>query len=106
MPVDWTAKANLYKEYQHLIGLYNEYPALRKDQPTYYPDHDILLFEKADDKAHFLIAVNVRNEEHEIAAPEGLKGKNAINMEDEKKLTIPDVIHLKPFEYQILKVEK
>ena len=106
VPVDWTAKADLYKEYQHLIGLYNEYPALRKAQPTYYPDHDILLFEKADDKAHFLIAVNVRNEEHEIAAPEGLKGKNAINMEDEKKLTIPDVIHLKPFEYQILKVEK
>ena len=105
VPVDWTANANLYKEYQHLIGLYNEYPALRIAKPTYYPDQNILLFEKADDKAHFLIAVNVRNQENKMAAPDGLKGKKAINMETEEKLTIPDVIQLKPFEYQILKLE-
>ena len=105
VPVDWTANANLYKEYQHLIGLYNEYTALRIAKPTYYPDQNILMFEKADDKAHFLIAVNVRNQENKMAAPDGLKGKKAINMETEEKLTIPDVIQLKPFEYQILKLE-
>ena len=104
VPVNWSDHGNLYKEYQHLIGLYNKYPALRKAQPKYYPDHDILLFEKADDNAHFLIAVNVRNQEREMTTPEGLKGRNAVNMENEVKVTIPDVLRLKPFEYQILRI--
>ena len=106
VPVDWTAKPALYKEYQHLIGLYNEYPALRKAQPKYYPDQDILLFEKGDDKTRFLIAVNVRNEEKEMASPEGWgAGVKAIDMESGETITLKDNIQLQPYEYRIVKME-
>ena len=105
VPVDWTAKPALYKEYQHLIGLYNEYPALRKAQPKYYPDQDILLFEKGDDKTRFLIAVNVRNEEKEMASPEGWgAGVKAIDMESGETITLKDNIQLQPYEYRIVKM--
>ena len=106
VPVDWTAKPALYKEYQHLIGLYNEYPALRKAQPKYYPDQDILLFEKGDDKTRFLIAVNVRNEEKEMASPEGWgAGVKAIDLESGETITLKDNIQLQPYEYRIVKME-
>ena len=105
VPVDWTAHADLYKEYQHLIGLYNEYPALRKAQPTFFPDKDVLLFEKGDDAARFLIAVNVRNQEKEITTPRGWDGKNVVNMETGEKAVMQKAISLKPFEYMILKAE-
>ena len=106
VPVDWTAHADLYKEYQHLIGLYNDNPALRKAQPKFFPDRDILMFEKTDDADTFLIAVNVRNQEKEIAVPEEWRGKSLVNMEDEKDVTLAENVKLQPFEYKILKMKK
>lgn len=103
VPVDWTAHANLYKEYQHLIGLYNDYTALRKAQPIYYPNHDILMFEKTDDAASFLVAVNVRDKEAEMALPEGWHGTNAIDMSTNETVLLNDPFRLQPFEYKILK---
>ena len=101
--VDWMAKADLYKEYQHLIKLYNENTALRKGKLTTWPDKDILLFEKSDDGGKFLVAVNVRNEDHEMALPEGWKNAKTTNMADGTEKALTDKVQLKPFEYLILK---
>ncbi len=90
VPVDWTAKPEIYKEYKELIGLYNEHPALRKGKMTAYPDNDVLVFEKSDSNERFLILVNVRNEAKEVNIPD-----------DWKKLG--DTVTLKPFEYRIEK---
>ena len=103
VPVDWSAKADLYKEYQHLIKLYNENTALRKGKLTAWPDKDILLFEKSDDGGKFLVAVNVRNEDHEMALPEGWKNAKTTNMADGTEKALTDKVQLKPFEYLILK---
>ena len=101
--VDWMAKPDLYKEYQHLIKLYNENTALRKGKLTSWPDKDILLFEKSDDGGKFLVAVNVRNEDHEMALPEGWKNAKTTNMADGTEKALTDKVQLKPFEYLILK---
>ena len=90
VPVVWTAKPEIYKEYKELIGLYNEHPALRKGKMTAYPDNDVLVFEKSDSNERFLILVNVRNEAKEVNIPD-----------DWKKLG--DTVTLKPFEYRIEK---
>ena len=90
VPVDWTAKPNIYKEYQHLISLYNEHPALRKGTMTAWPDDDVLMFEKADDTERYLILVNVRNEPKTINLPEEWK-------------KLGESITLEPFEYCIEK---
>ena len=89
VPVDWTAKPNIYKEYQHLISLYNEHPALRKGTMIAWPDDDVLMFEKADDTERYLILVNVRNEPKTINLPEEWK-------------KLGESIALEPFEYCIV----
>ncbi|MBR5727847.1 MAG: alpha-amylase [Muribaculaceae bacterium] len=101
--VDWMAKPDLYKEYQHLLKLYNENTALRKGKLTAWPDKDILLFEKSDDGGKFLVAVNVRNEDHEMALPDGWKNAKTTNMADGSEKALTDKVQLKPFEYLILK---
>ena len=101
--VDWMAKPDLYKEYQHLLKLYNENTALRKGKLTAWPDKDIFLFEKSDDGGKFLVAVNVRNEDHEMALPDGWKNAKTTNMADGSEKALTDKVQLKPFEYLILK---
>ena len=90
VPVDWTAKPEIYKEYQHLISLYNEHPALRKGTMTAWPEDDVLMFEKADDAERYLILVNVRNEQETVDLPESWQ-------------KLGDSITLEPFEYCIEK---
>ena len=90
VPVDWSAKPEIYKEYQMLIGLYNEHPALRKGKMTAWPDNDVLVFEKADDAERYLILVNVRNEQKTVKIPEEWK-------------KLGEALTLEPFEYCIEK---
>ena len=90
VPVDWTAKPEIYQEYKHLIGLYNEHPALRKGMMTAWPDDDVLMFEKADEAERYLILVNVRNEQETVNLPESWQ-------------KLGESITLEPFEYCIEK---
>ena len=99
VPVDWMANGDLYKEYQKLIGLYNDYTSLRKGKMQAYPDKDILLFEKSDDSSSFLIAVNVRDAEKSIAVPDAWKGKKVVNKSDDSEVELGEKLTLKPFEY-------
>ena len=103
VPVNWMAHGDLYKEYQHLIKLYNENAALRKGEMTPYPDKDIMLFEKSDGKNSFLIAVNVRNEAHNISLPEKWKNQKVTNAYTEKPMELVDKLDMKPYEYLIIK---
>ena len=89
VPVDWTVKPRIYKEYRRLIAMYNDHPALRKGKMTAWPDDDVLIFEKADDTERYLILVNVRNEPKTINLPEEWK-------------KLGESIALEPFEYCIV----
>ena len=89
VPVDWTAKPRIYKEYRRLIAMYNDHPALRKGKMTAWPDDDVLIFEKADDTERYLILVNIRNEPKTINLPEEWK-------------KLGESIALEPFEYCIV----
>lgn len=103
VPVDWNANPEIYKEYQQLIALYNEYPALRsKGKLTPYPDNDIMLFEKSDDVNRILVGVNVRNEVKTIAVPAAWQGK-ATNLTSGKEVTLGETLELQPYEYLICK---
>ena len=103
VPVDWTAKPEIYKEYQQLIGLYNDHPALRKGKMTAYPDDDVLVFEKSDDKERFLILVNVRNEKKSVKAPEGWADHSASGLGNTQDLSLKEDVTLEPYQYMILK---
>ncbi len=107
VPVNWMAKPEVYREYQHLIGLYNTYPALRKGNLTTWPDQNVLLFEKSmDGEDSFLIAVDVRDDHNAIAVPAEWRGAKVINMNGDQPQQLGDSLHLAHYEYLILKKDK
>ena len=103
VPVDWTAKPEIYKEYQALIALYNDHPALRKGTLQAWPDNDVLVFEKTDTEERFLVLVNVRNKTCEVKIPEEWVGHESQNMTAEAGVKLESSLKLNPFEYLILK---
>lgn len=102
VPVDWTAKPEIYKEYKELIELYNEEPALRKGSLTTYPDADVLVFEKADGDDRFLVLVNVRNERKTVQTPQDWVGRETEDEITDQKLKLGESVTLNPFQYLIL----
>ena len=102
VPVDWKAKPDVYKEYQRLLGLYNEHPALRKGSMTAWPDQDVLIFEKSDDSERFLVIVNVRNASSTINIPEEWIGQKTEDEMADQAITLEATLTLEPFQYLIL----
>ena len=102
VPVDWTAKPEIYKEYEELIELYNEHPALRKGTMTAYPDNDVLAFEKLDAAERFLVLVNVRNEPKTVNIPENWVGHETEDEVTDRDIRLEGTLTLKPFEYLIM----
>ena len=103
VPVDWTAKPEIYKEYEELIELYNEHPALRKGKMSAYPDKDVLAFEKNADTERFLVLVNVRNALSTVVVPESWVGVSTEDEVTDKDIKLEAQITLEPFQYLILK---
>jgi len=102
VPVDWTQKPEIYDEYEELIELYNEHPALRKGRLTTYPDQDVLIFEKYDDNERFLLLVNVRNAERQAAIPAEWVGRETEDELTDHKIKLETTQTLAPFQYLIL----
>ena len=103
VPVDWSAKPEIYNEYKQLIKLYNDYPALRKGTMTAWPDKDVLVFEKKLGDERFLVLVNVRNESKTAQIPQSWAGTETKDMMTDKQLKLDNTLELPPFQYFILK---
>ncbi len=103
VPVDWTAKPDIWQEYKALITLYNEHPALRKGKLQTWADNDVLMLEKSDDKERLLILVNVRNEQKTVGVPEPWVKHEGTDMMGNRDIDLERQITLKPFEYLILR---
>ncbi|MBR3111513.1 MAG: alpha-glucosidase C-terminal domain-containing protein [Prevotella sp.] len=102
VPVDWTAKPEIYREYQTLIGLYNDHPALRKGKMTAYPDKDVLVFEKTDAAERFLVAVNVRNAEKTFTTPSQWVNRDVEDLVTGQAIKFDATFTLSPFQYIIV----
>ncbi|MBR1415564.1 MAG: alpha-amylase [Prevotella sp.] len=105
VPVDWTAKPDIYQEYKDLIDLYNDQAALRKGQLTTYPDTDVFMFEKSAGDDRFLILVNVRNEVKAVGIPKSWASQKVEDEMTGKDLQLGDSIQLAPYQYCILEAE-
>jgi hypothetical protein len=70
---------------------------------TPYPDTDVMVFEKQDADEHFLILVNVRNENKKVQVPQSWIGHEVEDEATDKEFRLNDTIELEPFEYLILK---
>jgi len=101
--VDWMAKPEIYQEYKRLIGLYNQYPALRKGTMKAWPADDVLVFEKNLADERLLVMVNVRNESKSAAVPEGWSGSDLQDMMTGNTIKLDATHTLEPFQYLILK---
>lgn len=103
VPVDWTAHPKVYQNYALITKLYNENAALRKGKLTPFVDKDLMLFEKSDDDARFLVGVNLRKEEKKMNLPADWAKHKGVNIIDGKDYQLEDAITLKPYEYVIVK---
>ena len=103
VPVDWTAKPEIYQEYKKLIEIYNKHSALRKGTIKAWPDKDVFIFEKHDKKETILVIVNVRNKAKSIKIPDNWKGRKAKELMTEKEYQLDATLELEPFQYLILK---
>lgn len=101
--VNWSANPDLWKEYQTLLRIHNQFQVLRNGQLTEYPDDDILMFERYDDHERILIAINTRNNIQQVELPESIANKQYINLASNRNISIGDVLNLQAFEYIILK---
>ena len=105
VPVNWTAKPEIYQEYQALLDQYNTHPALRKGKLTAWPDKDVLIFEKSDNDERFLILVNVRNEPKPATIPSDWAAQDATDVLTGKNQKLPSTLQLVPFQYCILSIQ-
>ena len=103
VPVDWSAKPEIYKEYKKLIGLYNKHSALRKGTIKTWKDKDVFIFEKKDKKETLLVIVNVRNKAKTIQIPDTWKGRKVKDEITENDYLLDASLPLEPFQYLILK---
>ena len=102
VPVDWTAKPEIYAEYVKLMQIYNEHPALRKATPAAFAHQDVLLVEKQLDADRYLVVVNVRNARKTVDVPQGWVNSETEDLMEGKLLTLGKTIELQPYEYLIL----
>lgn len=103
VPVDWTANPEVYREYQQLLKLYNQYSALRRGELKTYPQKDVMLFRKSDAGGQFLVAVNVRNAASTVKLPVDWAGRKVTNLYTGKSLRLGKKLKLKAYEYLIVK---
>lgn len=102
-PMDWAANPALRKEFEQLMRLYNEYPAIRKGSLKAYPGCNALSFEKGAAGERILILVNVRDAKQAIALPEDWKNHPCTNLWTNVQESWAGSIELAPYEYRILK---
>ena len=101
--VDWNANPALYQEYATLIKVINDQEVIRNGNIVPFPDDDILLFERNNDKERILVAVNGRNAEKKMTTPADWNGYKGMSLTNGMSLVLDKEIILKPFEYIILK---
>ena len=103
VPVNWMQNPALYQEYQQLIKVYNENPALRKgamaDAGT---TDDVLLFTRTAGGQTMIVAVNVHNRLANFNTG-SLANMAVTDVMTGKDGTIFDKMTLKPYEYRIWK---
>lgn len=103
VPVDWSANNGLRKEYEKLMLLYNDIPAIRKGDIIPYPDKDVMVFEKTDGQDRILVAANVRKEPKITEIPSGWSGRTVTDLMSGEKIKLSDDMTLEGYGYRILK---
>ena len=104
VPVDWNSNPDVLKTHKKLISIYKKNSAFRSGDVAYFPDDNILAFERSDKTGKFLVFVNVRNTKQTLSTiPTGWKNTKVTNMYTGRRLKLRKSMTLKPFEYLILK---
>ena len=104
VPVDWNSNPDVLKTHKKLISIYKKNSAFRSGDVAYFPDDNILAFERSDKSGKFLVLVNVRNSAQTLkTVPAGWKNTKVTNMYTGRRLKLRKSMTMKPFEYLILK---
>lgn len=101
--VNWMANPQVYREYQNIIRIYNEQPALRYGSIAPIKDKDIFAFSRDYSDDHVLVVVNTRAARHSIALPQEWQNSKPVNLLTGKQMSLGKSLNLKPYQYYIVK---
>lgn len=102
-PIDWTLNATMQQEYQKFLSIYNGTDAFIKGTLQNYSTNNVVGFTKTYEGEEFLILVNVRNAQQDLALPAALQNTNWTNAMDNSSVSLTTTISLQGYDYLILK---
>ncbi|WP_291857032.1 alpha-amylase family glycosyl hydrolase [Marinilabilia sp.] len=101
--IDWDINAGYKAEYERLLNLRQDSPALRRGTFTNLNTADVMAFEKVTTDDSVLVIVNVRNNSVRYIVPEALQETVWQNAYSETQTTLGSKVELAPYEYLILR---
>lgn len=101
-PIDWSQNPEILEQYQEVMNVWTNSPAVHSGTVQSYATSDIIAFTRIHEEEEVLILVNVRSDQMAISVEPGISGswENAF---DGEVIMLEDQITLSGYEYLILK---
>lgn len=104
-PIDWKTNPDMMQEYKYLLQLRSTHPALRTGNLGFYPDDDIVAFQRATAEEQVLVLVNTRSVPLVFNVPGSLKGTVWTDARSGENLSLPDAMTLDAYGYRVLIIQ-
>ena len=102
-PIQWSDHPEMVEVYKKFMSVYNETEAFKNGVLTSFNNSDVAIFTKSHNNETYLIIVNVRNAEKEIALDASLQNSSWNNRLNDTSFMLTDKLTLPPYGYLILK---
>jgi glycosidase len=102
-PLSWEGKEELIAEHAELIGIRQNNEAFKTGDYQAYPNDDVVMFERSNADAEFLVLVNIRNSNSVVSLPEVFQNSDWTNIRTEGNLRLESEVTLEPYQFLLLK---
>lgn len=103
--LDWNSNSAYTSEYKKIMSVYTSSDALKKGALRTFDTDNVASFHRASQDEGILIMVNTTDQTKEVKIPIEFAHEDALNLMDNTSETLPSVVTMEPYQYNIWKVE-
>ena len=103
--LDWNSNPSYTAEYKKIMNIYTTSDALKKGVVKTFNTPGVVSVLRESQNEEVLIMVNTTNQIVEVKPPIAYAQSEALNLVNKKTETLPSLITLEPYEYNIWKVK-
>lgn len=103
--IDWNSNPSYTAEYKKIMNIYTTSDALKKGAVKTFNTAGVVSVLRESQNKEVLIMVNTTNQIVEVKPPIAYAQSEALNLVNKKTETLPSLITLEPYEYNIWKVK-